>query len=322
MTRIFHSHGHSLQELFLLRNSKLPRTVDYVIYITTHEQAEQLIEAAKKHNVVLIPFGGGTNVTESLMCQPDEKRTIVSVDMTRMNKIKWVDKNNMIACIEAGIIGKDMEKELSKYGVMVGHEPDSVEFSSLGGWVSTRASGMKKNKYGNIDDIVISIKIATPIGTFQKVQQAPRVSSGPDIHEFVLGHEGNFGIITEVMVKVRPIPQKKVYESILFYDFDIGIKFMYEVAQSKSWPASLRLMDNKQFQFGMALKMEDKSKIHEIVNSAKKYFITEVMGFDPNKMTLCTILYEGTALQVQNQQKVINTIAKKHKGFKAGAENG
>lgn len=110
MTRIFHSHGHSLQELFLLRTAKLPRTADYVVYITTHEQAEHLIEAAKKHNVVLIPFGGGTNVTESLMCQPQEKRTIVSVDMTRMNKIKWVDKNNMIACIEAGIIGKDMEK--------------------------------------------------------------------------------------------------------------------------------------------------------------------------------------------------------------------
>lgn len=162
--------------------------------------------------------------------------------------------------------------------------------------MSTRASGMKKNKYGNIDDIVISIKIATPIGTFQKVQNAPRVSSGPDIHEFVLGHEGNFGIITEVIVKVRPIPEKKVYESVLFYDFDIGIKFMYEVAQSKSWPASLRLLDNKQFQFGMALKMEDKSKINEIVSAAKKYFITEVMGFDPNKMTLCTILFEGTAL--------------------------
>lgn len=121
MTRIFHSHGHSLKELFLLRFGKLPRTVDYVVYITSHEQAEHLIEAAKKHNVVLIPFGGGTNVTESLMCQEEEKRTIVSVDVTRMNKVKWVDKSNMIACIEAGIIGKDMEKELSKFGVMVGH---------------------------------------------------------------------------------------------------------------------------------------------------------------------------------------------------------
>lgn len=67
MTRIFHSHGHSLRELFLLRTAKLPRTADYVVYITAHEQAEAIIGAAKKHNVVLIPFGGGTNVTESLM---------------------------------------------------------------------------------------------------------------------------------------------------------------------------------------------------------------------------------------------------------------
>lgn len=162
------------------------------------------------------------------MCQQGEKRTIVSVDCTRMNKIKWVDKNNMMACIEAGIIGKDMEKELSKFGVCCGHEPDSVEFSSLGGWVSTRASGMKKNRYGNIDDIVVGIKIATPIGTFQRQQKSPRISSGPDIHEFILGHEGNFGIITEVIIKLRPIPESRIYESIIFHDFEIGTKFMYE----------------------------------------------------------------------------------------------
>lgn len=152
--------------------------------------------------------------------------------MTRMNRIKWVDKNNMMACVEAGIIGKDMEKELSKFGVCCGHEPDSIEFSSLGGWVSTRASGMKKNKYGNIDDIIVSIKIATPIGTFQKGQNSPRVSSGPDIHQFVLGHEGNLGIITECIIKVRPIPEARVYESIIFHEFDLGIKFMYDGKKS------------------------------------------------------------------------------------------
>lgn len=58
LARINHSHGHSLQELFMLRNSKLPRTVDYVVYITSHEQAEFLIKMAKEHGVVLIPFGG------------------------------------------------------------------------------------------------------------------------------------------------------------------------------------------------------------------------------------------------------------------------
>lgn len=113
---------------------------------------------------------------------------------------------------------------------------------------------MKKNRYGNIDDIVVGIKIATPIGTFQRNQKSPRISSGPDIHEFILGHEGNLGIITEVIIKLRPIPQCRVYESIIFHDFEIGTKFMYEVSQSKVWPASIRLVDNQQFVFGMSLK--------------------------------------------------------------------
>lgn len=145
--------------------------------------------------------------------------------------------------------------------------------------MSTRASGMKKNTYGNIDDIVIGIKVATPIGTLQKVQNCPRVSSGPDVHEFILGHEGNFGIITECVIKLKPIPEAHVYESILFHDFEIGTKFMYEVSQTKIWPASMRLVDNKQFQFGMSLKTEEKSKFLEMVNKGKKYFVTEIMKF-------------------------------------------
>jgi alkyldihydroxyacetonephosphate synthase len=80
---------------------------------------------ANKHDVVLIPFGGGTNVTNSLLLSPSEKRMIVAIDMSRLNKIKWVDKVNMCACIEAGIIGQDLERELKNYGVCLGHEPVS-----------------------------------------------------------------------------------------------------------------------------------------------------------------------------------------------------
>lgn len=78
---------------------------------------------ANKHDVVIVPYGGGTNVTQSLMMTEKEKRMIISLDMSRMNKIKWVDKVNMIACIESGIIGQDLERELKNYGVCLGHEP-------------------------------------------------------------------------------------------------------------------------------------------------------------------------------------------------------
>ena len=121
--RIFHSHGHSLQELFMLRHGKLERVVDVVIFIDSHAQAEFLVRAAVKHNVLLIPYGGGTNVTQALMIRKEENRMTCSVDVTRMNHIVWVDRENMTACVEAGIIGKDLEIELEKHGVICGHEP-------------------------------------------------------------------------------------------------------------------------------------------------------------------------------------------------------
>lgn len=201
-----HSHGATLQEVFVLRNGAFKRCADVVIYPSSTEDVEKMVTLANKHDVVLVPYGGGTNVTNSLVLSTKEKRMIVSVDMSRMNKIKWVDKTNMMACIEAGIIGQDLERELKNYGVCCGHEPDSMEFSSLGGWISTRASGMKKNYYGNIEDIVQNVKFVTSKGTYNKLSEWPRVSNGPDLNHIVMGHEGNFGIVTEAVLRIRPIP--------------------------------------------------------------------------------------------------------------------
>merc|ERR1719158_2097184 len=106
---------------------------------------------------------------------------IVSLDMSRMNQVLWVDKSNMLACVQAGIRGQDLEKQLFKQGVVSGHEPDSSEFSTMGGWISTRASGMKKNTYGNIEEIVKDITFITPTGTYQRSKHWPRVSAGPDM---------------------------------------------------------------------------------------------------------------------------------------------
>ena len=81
---------------------------------------------------------------------------------------------------------------------------------------------MKKNVYGNIEDMLINVKIVTPKGTFTKAQNCPRVSSGPDINQMILGSEGNFGIITEVTLRIRPLPEVRIYDSIIFPDFNYG----------------------------------------------------------------------------------------------------
>ena len=180
--RIFHSHGHSLQEIYALRHGRLDRVVDTVVYPRNHEDVEHIVRLASQHNVVIIPYGGGTNVTHALLLQNEETRTIVSIDMSKMNHVKMVDRENMVALVEAGVGGKDLERELERYGVGAGMEPDSYEFSTLGGWISTRASGMKKNRYGNIEDIVITLKVVTPQGTWVRPRSAPRISTGPELN--------------------------------------------------------------------------------------------------------------------------------------------
>lgn len=176
-----HSHGASLREVFALRYGRFERYCDVVLYPGTSEHVQKIVELANQHNVILVPYGGGTNVTQGLwLKQNADTRMVVSLDMSRMNKILWVDKDNMIACVQAGIRGQDLERDLKMSGVVSGHEPDSSEFSTLGGWISTRASGMKKNTYGNIEEIVQGITFITPEGVYKKTEHWPRVSAGPD----------------------------------------------------------------------------------------------------------------------------------------------
>jgi len=317
-----HSHGASFQEIHNLRNHRFERNADMVVYPNSHEDCENLVKLACKHNVVLIPYGAGTNVTQALLIPTEEKRMVVSLDMCRMNQIKWVDKDNQMACVQAGIYGADLERELMQYGVVTGHEPDSHEFSTLGGWISTRASGMKKNTYGNIEDIVCNITIVTPAGTYTKKDLWPRTSNGPDINHVVMGSEGNLGIITEAVVKVKPIPEKREFGSILFPDYETGTKFMTEMSKLPRYPTSIRLVDNTQFQFGQSLKPAEKSVLTEFINKVKTYYVVNIKKYDPENLAACTLLFEGNADEVDQMSKKTYAIAAKYHGMPAGAENG
>ena len=214
-----------------------------------------------------------------------------------------------------------MEKHLRERGYTVGHEPDSYEFSSLGGWVATRASGMKKNVYGNIEDLVVHVRMVTPKGVLEKGCLVPRLSSGPDFNHLILGCEGSFGVITDVVLKIRPLPACKRYGSVVFPDFESGVNCMREVAKLRCQPASIRLMDNEQFKFGHSLKAQV-GYFRAVLDGLKKLYITKVKKFDVNCMTVMTLLFEGEKKEVDDHERKIYEVAKMFGGLSAGEMNG
>jgi alkyldihydroxyacetonephosphate synthase len=138
----------------------------------------------------------------------------------------------------------------------------------------------------------------------------------------ILGSEGTLGLITEVTLKLRPLPAIKKFGSIVFPDFESGVGFMREVAKLRIAPASIRLVDNMQFQFSQVLKPHAHSKAEEIIDSIKKWYITKYKGFDVNKMTAVTLVFEGTKEEVEIQEKRIYSTSAKYAGFASGEENG
>jgi alkyldihydroxyacetonephosphate synthase len=320
--RAVHSHGQATaDEVYLALYGQLPRAVDMVFFCESDNDAEKLVNLAREHDVCLIPYGGGTNVSGCLKLPPTEKRMIVSVDTQRMNAIEWVNRENRQACVQAGITGAELERRLREKGLTCGHEPDSIEFSTLGGWISTNASGMKKNRYGNIEDIVERITMVTPAGKLETLEAFPRQSAGVQIRPMLFGSEGNFGLITKAVLKVRELPEKQTYQSVLFPTVEQGVEFLKELSTSSFLPSSIRLVDNAQFRFGLALKPAS-SPLGKAKSKLEKVFLEKVKGIDTSTMAVATVVMEGSAIEVASQEEAIDDLARKHKGLLAGGHNG
>ena len=374
--RVRHGHGHSQSDIYAVRQKKVEgRVPDAVVFVRSEDECRAVIEVAQEEGIVLVPYGGGTNVAQCLLCpgRDREERCIVSVDMRKLNKVLWVDRVNNLARIEAGITGRELNEQLGALGFTIGHEPDSFEFSTLGGWVATKASGMKKNRYGNIEDIVKEVVVLTAQNGGKKEEEEEeeedgeekkkekeqdsdaadegreggmwqfhrnakgggdgdggrdafgRVSCGVELKDLVIGSEGNLGLITTCVCRVRPLPKQAEFDSVLLHDFADGVAFMRDLQRESgsSIPASVRMVDNEQFRLAQVMKGEEGGGGGGGVKGAlQKLLVTRWKGFRVKDMVGVTIKYEGSAAEVRAQKEAVKEAVKRGNGLQAGGESG
>ena len=269
----------------------------------------------------LVPFGGGTSVSSALQIPESETRMVVALDTRRMDKIEWINEEDRRVCVQAGITGSRLEELQGEKGFTVGHEPDSIELSTLGGWIATNASVMKKNRYGNIEDIVENVSMVSPNGKIEQVDPITRASIGITPQNILFGSEGNLGLITKAILKLHKKPELKKYNSAVFPDWGTGVKFLYELSKTSFIPASVRLVDNVQFRFGQALKPKSEG-MKKYIDNLKRFMVINIKGFDPYQMCASTFVMEGSREEVAYQEKNISKLAKEHGGLIGGPENG
>ncbi len=194
----------------------------------------------------MIPFGGGTSVVGGVEADVGPFfRGVLSLDTRRLDRVLEVDPTSRAARIQAGAAGPVLESQLAEHGFTLRHFPQSFEFSTLGGWIATRAGGHFATLYTHVDDLVESIRTVTPSGVLES-RRLPASGAGPSPDRLILGSEGALGVITEAWMRVRPRPRHRSRANVLFRDYARAVEATRAIAQSGLHPANCRLLDRRE----------------------------------------------------------------------------
>lgn len=243
--RVIHSAGRSYFDVLRLRMNLLKQYTDAVVYPETEAEIQKLLALAARNNWAVVPFGGGSSVVGGVEAVAGGKKAVVTLDITRMNRLIALNPTNATATFEAGVYGPDLELALGKQGWTLGHFPQSFEYSTLGGWVAARSAGQQSSRYGKIEEIIAAVRMVTPTGVFE-TGHFPAGSTGPDFNQVICGSEGTLGIITSVTVKLHPLPDRRDYCGFLFPSFARGLDFLRMANQEGIGFSTLRLSDEEE----------------------------------------------------------------------------
>ena len=196
----------------------------------------------RSHKTPVVAYGGGSGVCGGIFV--GEGTVVVS---TRgLSGLISLDNGDLTATFGAGTMGGDAERMMQEHGLTIGHWPQSIEVSTVGGWVATRASGQYSTGYGNIEDIILDLEVVLPDGEILRTRRTPRAAAGPDLRQLFLGSEGTLGIVTEVTVSLRPLAEHHVRQAFHFDGLAAALAPVQQLMREGWRPPVVRLYDPRE----------------------------------------------------------------------------
>ena len=310
--RLRHACGQSLPDWIALRSGRIPAYPDGVAYPTTAAEVAELLVWAAAVDARVIPYGGGTSVVGHINPTPGA-RPVLTVNLRRLNQLLRLDSVSQLATFGAGVAGPELEAHLRARGFTLGHFPQSFEYSTLGGWVATRSSGQQSLGYGRIEALFAGGTLLAPAGEM-RLPPFPASAAGPDLRQFVLGSEGRLGILTEVTVRVTPLPEHEEFHAVFFPDFVRGMTATRQIVQARLPLSLLRLSTPAETQTTLALAG------HERLIGLLETMLN-VRGVGGEKvMLLCG--FTGRAAVTRETRAQVMDLCHEHGGVSAGRRFG
>ena len=241
--RLTHSLGKSFPDIARMFLRQIREPPDLVAFPKSEDEVTALLDWAARANLAAIPFGGGSSVAGGV--EPDVGDSYagtISIDLQYLHRVLEVDRASRAARIQAGALGPELEAQLKPHGLTLRHFPQSLQHSTLGGWIATRSGGHYASLYTHIDDFVESTRTVTPAGVME-TRRLPGSGAGPSPDRMIIGSEGVLGVITEAWMRLQDRPTYQASASVAFPGMDAAVAAVRALSQSALFPSNCRLLD-------------------------------------------------------------------------------
>src|SRR3954449_3410417 len=210
---------------------------DVVVVPRSEEDVAAVLRVAAAHEVPVVAWGGGSGTQGGAV--PVNGGLVV--DLRGLDRIVEVDERSHTVTAQAGVNGNVLEAALNERGLMLPHYPASSEWATVGGYIAARGSGVLSTRYGKIEDLVLSLRVALPSGELIDTVAVPRHAVGPDLTQLFVGSEGTLGIITRATLEIVPLPPERRFVMLRFPSIEAGVEGFRHALQAGHRPSVIRM---------------------------------------------------------------------------------